>query len=638
MAEDSAAREQERASADPAAMILALGGQEEARDYLRKQSRLADLQIEDAERQDRLRHWSLRFGNISAVMKVAFEVALAFIVLAIAAFIATGMWTAAHDKGLVIEAFSVPPDFAQRGLSGEVVASQLLDKLARMQEQTNSIRPANSYRNNWGDDVKVEIPDTGISIGELNRYLRRWLGDETHITGEIYHAPSGIAVTARAGGAGQTLSGRDTEFDALLQKTAESIYSQTQPYRYAAFLKDAGRDREAMGVLERLAANAAPAERAWALSFLGTLYMAYKGPDAGLATLWAGVQADPTNGHTWDNLSSGEMNLDREEDVYRHMRKALQLYDSGNVPFNSGEIAIVKLQDRAQLAFLLGDYQTASGADESIRQLPDSGNSRDGSILDETLENALNHNVPRARNLLAQIHPSGHGEDLDIWFRTVLVSYFAHDWRALARLTDHPQVGLNAPGPLYSMFELIRHRIPVSLDAEARAEQDDIAGAWKRIATTPLDCYTCVLLRGQIDAGAHNWGGAAYWFARAVHEGPSLPLAYAYWGEMLLHKGDYDGAITKFREANVKGSHYADPLEMWGEALMRKTRSDLALVKFGEANKYAPNWGRLHLKWGEALLYAGEKGDAKKQFATASHLSLSATESAELSHVRAPHA
>ncbi|HEX4533240.1 MAG TPA: hypothetical protein VH000_03335, partial [Rhizomicrobium sp.] len=117
---------------------------------------------------------------------------------------------------------------------------------------------------------------------------------------------------------------------------------------------------------------------------------------------------------------------------------------------------------------------------------------------------------------------------------------------------------------------------------------------------------------------------------------PSIPFAYADWGQMLLAKGDLDGAIVKLTIANQKGPHFADPLEMWGEALMAKNRSDLALAKFEEANKYAPNWGRLHLKWGEALAYAGKKGDAAKQFAIAARLDLTSAEKSELAS-RTPH-
>ena len=89
------------------------------------------------------------------------------------------------------------------------------------------------------------------------------------------------------------------------------------------------------------------------------------------------------------------------------------------------------------------------------------------------------------------------------------------------------------------------------------------------------------------------------------------------------------------RQRNQKGPHFADPLEMWGEALIAKNRSDLALAKFEEAAKYAPNWGRLHLKWGEALWWSGDKPSARRQFAIAVHLALSAAERAELARIAA---
>ena len=168
------------------------------------------------------------------------------------------------------------------------------------------------------------------------------------------------------------------------------------------------------------------------------------------------------------------------------------------------------------------------------------------------------------------------------------------------------------------------------LQALAQAHLGEFAGAHRTIDGTPSDCYPCVRARGAIDVLEHNDAGAAWWFARAISEAPSIPFAYADWGAMLLHQGDYDSAIAKFKLAHEKGPHFADPLEMWGEALMQKNRSDLALAKFQEANQYAPNWGRLHLKWGEALLYAGRKDEAKKQFAEAGDLDLSATDRAAL--------
>jgi hypothetical protein len=80
---------------------------------------------------------------------------------------------AAHSKGLIVEPFSVPPDFASRGLSGEVVAGQMIDKLTTMTKSESS-HAAQSYANNWGSNIRVEIPETGISIGDAFRGAPQW--------------------------------------------------------------------------------------------------------------------------------------------------------------------------------------------------------------------------------------------------------------------------------------------------------------------------------------------------------------------------------------------------------------------------------------------------------------------------------
>src|SRR5512146_155695 len=106
-----------------------------------------------------------RIGHFRAWLYASAEIVLGIIILLIFFGIASAVWSAAHDNGLVIESFSVPPDFQSRGMSGQVVASPLLDRLTAMQDETNSNRAASSYTNDWGKDIKVQIPDTGVSIG-----------------------------------------------------------------------------------------------------------------------------------------------------------------------------------------------------------------------------------------------------------------------------------------------------------------------------------------------------------------------------------------------------------------------------------------------------------------------------------------
>ena len=216
--------------------------------FLKKETEKLEYEIHHL----RLSHFDKQLSVALKLMTIAVGA-----VIAVAAAVLT--FSAARHHGLVIEAFSAPPDLSARGLSGEVLATQMLDKIATLQAATATDRPPESYENNWGDDIKVEIPETGVSIGELNRGLRRWLGKETRISGEVVRTDTGLAVSARAGAhAAQTFQGDGGELDALMQRAAEAVYAQTQPYRYAVYLASKGKMDEAIAAYAKLAQMARP--------------------------------------------------------------------------------------------------------------------------------------------------------------------------------------------------------------------------------------------------------------------------------------------------------------------------------------------------------------------------------------------
>ncbi len=197
---------------------------------------LTDLQIDNLRKQDEYETSHLRWRRFNDQMKGAMQIMLVAVGALIVVGIGVTLWSAAHEDGVVIEAFSVPPDMAAKGITGQAIAAQLQDRLTTMQNTTNSARPAASYSNNWGDDIKVDIPDTGISVSEFYRLLVSRLGNQTHITGEVWRNADGIAITSRAKGASATITGKESDIDTLLQKSAEAIYRHTQPYRFAAYL------------------------------------------------------------------------------------------------------------------------------------------------------------------------------------------------------------------------------------------------------------------------------------------------------------------------------------------------------------------------------------------------------------------
>ena len=634
------------ASGDPVAAQMAMAAPHgaEARAYLREQTELARLQKQNLVEQNAFELSHLRWRRFNDQMKGAMQIMLVLIGALFVFGIGAAVWSAAHDDGVVIEAFNVPPDMQQRGLTGSVVSSMLLDKLTALQANIDSARAPSSYASK-GDDIKVLIPDTGISISEAYRYLSGWLGHQTHISGDVYRSARGLTVVVRtSGNPGTSFEGGEGELNVLMTHAAESVYRQTQPFRYSVHLLNYARNAEADAVLGDLVANGPASEKPWAYAVW--IYPALAKGDLPLAISRArtGAALDPHNLLAQANVSQVEAIAGHDEEELRFDRAAKAAFAAGG-----GDqirplalIAMDQLTD-SNIAEETGDYLGAAAQFEKQLSTPDFNGSRWSAGYMKSADLALAHDVAASRRALGVYLDSelfARASILSGWNQTNVdfpqFEQFAAlgDWAAARR--DLEQVAAT-PAARNNANSFVGPRTSLGPRlALALAKTGDMPAAWREIATTPLDCYFCLRMRGQIAAMQKNWNGAAYWFGRAAALAPSIPFAYGEWGAMLMAKGDLDGAVAKFEVAHAKGPHFADPLEMCGEALIAKSRSDLALAKFEEAAKYAPNWGRLHLKWGEALVYAGKKGEAQKQFARAVQLDLTANEKTELAEKMRP--
>jgi tetratricopeptide (TPR) repeat protein len=609
--------------------------------YLEKQARLTELQIADLEREDALRHWSLRIRHISDVMKLTFELSAAFVVLALVGLICVTLWKAAHDDSLVIQAFSVPPDMSARGLTGEAVAAQVQDRLAAMQDLKQTSRPANSYAANWSDDVKVQIPDTGLSIGEFYRLLVSWFGHQTRISGEVYRTPQGVAMAVRTTGQpGDIVRGTDADMDDLVQKAAEAIYARTQPYRYAMYLGAAGAKKnraQITAMLRQLARTGSPLDKAWSYEGLST-NAEFTDPIHAAGISMMALSSVPDFALAYQNVFGEELAVGHDEAALAAAHKDVALLSAGNSGMTERARNVSLPSLTAAVSELTGDFAGALHNYEIASSLPSYAGISETANHEIAYELGSLHELQRARQQWA-------GRLIPVAARNKIISDAVDaeiragflDWAGVLAVKADIE-GLLIPNPPppfnaeYTKQTLSRRVWPYA--AEALAHTGDMTGAEALIAKTPLDCLICVRVRGELATMRKDWSDAAHWYAFASAQAPSIPFVDNDWGRMLVAKADLDGAIAKFESAHKKGLHFADPLEGWGEALIAQNRSDLALARFEEAAKYAPNWGRLHLKWGEALWWSGDRDGAQKQFAAASGLDLTPAEKSELMKVR----
>ncbi len=567
----------------------------------------------------------LKFRRFSDHAKSALEVAVGLVILLIVSGLGAMVWSAAHDRDLVVEAFSVPPDMAQSGLTGSVLAARVLDRFGEMQEQTFSIvQGAGSYRGDTVEPVRVEIPETGISIGELDHYLRLWLGSETHVTGDVIRTPHGLALTVRYGGQpGATYSGTGADLDGLVQAAAEHVFAAARPLRYIDYLALKQRFGEAEAILPSLAMRGNDHARSLAYASWASLLMS-KGDMYGerdKAQLAARLDSD--NASALALLAGAENNLEHEEGAFDNLNATIR-----HAERSPRDILDPGMRTSMPVFWTLfrdeeaGDFSGAIAAitGAAAKGFPYYANHH-------ALDSALDHDPAQAARVIAFVPQSRHGKpNFDLPLAQMFISAEAQDWPGAVRAGARADAVMKEAGD--RGWEDRRDVWP--LWAESMAHAGNMTGAEALIAQTPPDCDDCVRKRGRIAAVKQDWAGAAHWFAIVSRRSPSIPFADTDWGQMLLARGDPDGAIAKFASAHAKGPHFADPLEMWGEALMRKNRSDLALAKFAEAGKYAPNWGRLHLKWGEALVFAGDRAAARNQFDAAANLGLTPAEKSEL--------
>jgi tetratricopeptide (TPR) repeat protein len=605
------------ANAEPFAAAVAASlsatDPEVARDtsaFLKKQAQLLETQNKHLQEEHPARLHYLRgqarevdIRRFALRLRVGFQIFLVLVATVVGIGAAIMIRDAMADHGLVVEAFSVPPDLVRDGLTGEVVATRLLDKLQAMQRATASDRPANSYQYNWGSDIKVEIPETGLDLRVVGKFLRDRFGHPDRISGEVIRTPTGIAVTARFDDVPPaTFTGPQSDFDELAAKAAEAVYRTSQPYRFAQFLSGQNRNTEAFSVIADLATNGAKNERGWAEIEWGMLDWTVSGDLESARKHCLQALA-----HSGALIVPAEICLVAVEVWSGHDEKALEysrplaINSQKQAPGTTDEFfESNKIISVAWLETLTGDIQK-SAQDWTLAEAAPFylSTERLAPALAATAY-ALNHDPGAAKGIAGAMQFNDDTSFLQLdainafqALPTYWIAAASTDWPAALSDARASDAWLETHASGNGIFARMRSVWIQPLEAQAMARTGDLAGADAVSSTTPLDCYLCVRVRGQIATIRRDWPAAERWYSEAVRQAPSLPFAFSEWGEMRLAKGDIEGAISKFEIAHKNTPHFADALMGSGDALARRGQAKAALAKFDEALECAPHWKEL---------------------------------------------
>ena len=572
----------------------------------------------------KLRRRQIASEDLSIALKLLTGVAGIAVAVALGAMI----WSASRADGLVIEAFSVPPALAARGITGETVARQLMDDLVAISEDSRSFEKQRGLSGDWGQAISIQIPQTGVSLAQVNAWLRETLGHQSHVSGEVMAAPDGtLTLVARSGSHGLTpLTGSEAEMATLIQRTAEAVYAREQPRSFAVYLGRKSRFVELGTWAKSRLTLPSSLERARGYVWLAIVAQATQG-DFEQRALWQkSIALDGSIPASIGYLAGLEAVFGHSENAHRLRQRHVDVLSA-----NTSYLAEFKQQQlplaRRIVAESVGDWmEVRSQARANLGKIPlaifDSSFFSTPQIV---LANAAMHDLRQAQGDLAGFEPVTPGEERAVRFTTLQMRISAQDWAGVVTAADAvlaeqeqlPDKGVHRP-------------IPRAQKAVALAHLGRMTEAQALVGATPLDCHPCVMARGDIAALAGQPALADHWFSEAVKMAPSLPMAPTAWGRVLLDRGQPERAIAQFEIANTRGPHFADPLSWWGEALLRKGETKAAIKKFREADKYAPRWGRNHLLWGDALAKLGKTNKARDQWRAAATMDLSAADRARV--------
>src|ERR1700686_3891508 len=180
-------------------------------------------------------------------LRTGFQIFFALFATVIGIGLAIVIYEGVQSRSVVIDSFSAPPSLAADGLSGQVLASGLLDVLTRIQAASRASIEHRNLSNAWTNEIAIDVPETGISIGQLERMIKTRFGHDQHIQGDLVKTPTGLALTVRGTGIlPKTFTGEAGALDKLLTQAGEYVFGQSQPGLWAAYLSNNDRNEEAI--------------------------------------------------------------------------------------------------------------------------------------------------------------------------------------------------------------------------------------------------------------------------------------------------------------------------------------------------------------------------------------------------------
>ncbi len=555
------------------------------KEHLKDEHALRVAHLRNQLREESVRRFGLR-------LRVGFQLFIALVATLIGVGVVVMIRDAVTSRSVVIDPIDIAPNMPTPIPSGKIVAAGLLDVLTKIQAANRSSAEHRALSNAWTNEIAIEVPETGVSIGQIERMLKSRFGHDEHIDGDLVQSEKGgLALTVRGSGIlPQTFRDEGRNLEKLLTQAGEYVYGQSQPGLWTAYLSNQNRNDEAIRFAQANYASADASERPYVLNYWATA-IAGKGGERAMAEALPlfreTVRLKPDFWIGYNNIMYALAGLGDEEGMIRVGKQMMKV--AGGRPARAPEemyqnYDAVVWDLPAERAEQIADMESHGGVGTIT-----SGGAASESLSVTLIEVQMHDGEAAALRLKTTPVDDKYMADVAqaAMDRALLAEEIgelkvaALEWDALAAAYADPTV--SSGNPQFICYAAVTYE-----KTGQRAKADAALKPFGNF--TFLDCYRfkadVLDLRG-------DWSGAQQWYTKAVKLGPSSPSGYYSWGLALARHGDLAGAAAKFKDANQKGPHWADPLKAWGDVLVKQGNVHAALAKYDAALKYAPNWKQL---------------------------------------------
>ena len=557
----------------------------------RKQTEVLEVQKRNLEAEHEFfeAEWGPRL--LALRLRTGFQLFFALFATLIGLALSIVIYSGTQSRSVVIDPFDIAPNIDADVPSGKIVAAGLLDVLTKIQAASRSNIEHRNLSNAWTSEISIDVPETGISLGQLERMVKTRFGHDKHIEGDLVRTGSGgLALTVRGNGVlPRTFSGSAATLEKLLTQAGEYLFSQSEPGLWTAYLSNNNRNDEAIAFAQSAYNAVDSSERPFVLNYWANA-LTEKGGDGAMAQALSlyreAVRLKPDYWTGYSNIMYSLANLGDEEGLVRVGEQMMNLAGGrpGPVPElmyqnYDGEVYDLQAERASTVADMeshggIGTTGYAGGAENlSVAQLEIAMHDPEASALRLRTSPIDEKNLPDVA-VAAAVRATLSEEAGDL-------KAAAKAWDTFAAAYANPTVSTGNPQQIcLAAVTYEKTAQPAKADAALRP----FGGL------SQVDCYR---FKGDVLDLRGDWPGAKEWYAKAVALAPSLPAGYYSWGVALAMHGDLAGAAEKLKLAIQKGPHWADPLKAWGDVLMKQNQPREALEKYNEALKYAPNWKHL---------------------------------------------